>query len=92
MTLGALSSGYFVDQGESQALSVLSPAIRETFNSSYGELGQITGWKSILQSLNTPVWDYAADRFSSKWIIVFGTGIRGQWPLAARANWAAETR
>ena len=27
-----------------------------------------------------------------QWIIVFGTGIRGLWPLAARANWAAETR
>ena len=55
-------------------------------------LGQITGCKIILQSLSTPVRSYATDRFRRKWIIVFGTGIRGLWPLVARANWAAETR
>lgn len=82
VTLGALSSGYFVDQGESQALSVLFPAIRQALNIGYGELGQITGWKNILQSLSTPVWGYVADRFSRKWIIVFGTGIWGLWTLA----------
>ena len=55
-------------------------------------LGQITGWKIILQSLSTPARGYATDRFRRKWIIVFGTGSRGLWPLAARANRAAETR
>jgi MFS family permease len=90
--LGALSSGYFVDQGESQALSVLFPAIRQALNIGYGELGQMTGWKNILQSLSTPIWGYIADRFSRKWIIVFGTSLWGLWTLAARANWAAETR
>jgi hypothetical protein len=50
------------------------------------------GCKIILQSLSRSVRGYATDRFRRKWIIVFGTGIRGLWPLAARANWAAETR
>ena len=43
-TLTALSSGYFVDQGEGQAMSVLFPAIRDALSFGYGGLGQIAGW------------------------------------------------
>ena len=82
LTLFALAAGHFVDQGEGQSLSVLFPAMRAALNMSYADLGQISGWRNILQSVGSPVWGYLADRFSRKWIIVFGTGIWGIWTLA----------
>ena len=81
-TLLALGSGYFVDQGEAQAMSVLFPAIRSALNFSYGGLGQIAGWRNLLQAISSPLWGYLADRFSRKWVIVFGTGLWGLWTLA----------
>ena len=81
-TLLALASGYFVDQGEAQTMSVLYPAIRQDLNFGYGGLGQIAGWRNLVQALSSPFWGYLADRYSRKWIIVFGTGLWGLWTLA----------
>ncbi len=81
-TVLALASGYFIDQGEGQAMSVLFPAIREALNFGYGGLGQIAGWRNLIQAVSSPFWGYLADRFSRKWIIVFGTGLWGLWTLA----------
>jgi MFS family permease len=81
-TLSALASGYFIDQGEGQAMSVLFPAIRDALNFGYGGLGQIAGWRNLLQALSAPVWGFVADRTSRKWVIVFGTGLWGLWTLA----------
>ncbi len=81
-TLTGLASGYFIDQGEGQALSVLYPAIREALNFGYGGLGQIAGWRNLLQALSAPFWGFVADRTSRKWVIVFGTGLWGLWTLA----------
>lgn len=81
-TLTALASGYFIDQGENQAMSVLYPSIREALNFGYGGLGQIAGWRNLLQALSAPFWGFVADRTSRKWIIVFGTGLWGLWTLA----------
>ncbi len=80
--LFALAAGNFVDQGEGQALSVLFPAIRSALNIGYGELGVLSGWRNLVQSVSSPLWGYLADRFSRKWIVVFGTGIWGIWTLA----------
>ncbi len=86
-TLLALSFGYFVDQGENQAMSVLYPAVRAALGMSYGDLGQISGWRNLLQSVSSPVWGYLADRFSRKWIVVLGTGVWGLLNFAC--GWAA---
>jgi MFS family permease len=81
-TLSALGAGFFVDQGEGQAMSVLFPAIRDALNFGYGGLGQIAGWRNLIQSVSAPFWGYIADRYSRKWIIVFGTGLWGLWTFA----------
>ena len=46
-TLLALASGYFIDQGEGQAMSVLFPAIRDALDFGYAGLGQIAGALSV---------------------------------------------
>ncbi|HSJ56582.1 MAG TPA: MFS transporter [Anaerolineae bacterium] len=81
-TLVALASGYFIDQGESQAMSVLFPAIRDALGFGYAGLGQIAGWRNLLQALSAPLWGFIADRTSRKWVIVFGTGLWGLWTVA----------
>lgn len=79
ITLFALAFGNFVDQGESQALPTLFPAIRTALGLSYTALGVIAGIRNILQPLSSPVWGYLTDRFSRKKVLVFGTGIWGIW-------------
>jgi MFS family permease len=81
-TLAALASGYFIDQGEGQAMSVLFPAIRDALSFGYGGLGWIAGWRNLVQALSAPFWGFVADRTSRKWVIVFGTGVWGLWTLA----------
>ncbi len=79
LTLLALAFGNFVDQGESQALPTLFPAIRTALGLNYTALGVIAGIRNILQPLSSPVWGYLTDRFSRKKVLVFGTGIWGIW-------------
>jgi MFS family permease len=81
-TLIALAFGYFIDQGEGQAMSVLFPTIKGLWGLDYTALGTIGTIRNILQSISAPFWGYAADRFSRKRVIIFGTGIWGLWTLA----------
>ena len=53
-TLFALSFGYFIDQGEGQALSVLFPTLQAIWGLSYGNLGVISTIRNLLQSLSSP--------------------------------------
>lgn len=80
-TMFALSFGYFIDQGEGQALSVLFPTLQAVWGLTYTQLGLIGTVRNILQSITAPFWGYAADRFSRKKVIVFGTGVWGLWTL-----------
>lgn len=77
----ALSFGYFVDQGEGQAMSVLFPTLRAMWGLSFADLGLVGTIRNLLQSISAPVWGYIADRFPRKNVIVFGTGIWGIWTL-----------
>jgi MFS family permease len=77
----ALSFGYFVDQGEAQAMSVLFPTLQVLWGLSYTNLGAIGTIRNILQSITAPLWGYAADRFRRKTVIVVGTGLWGVWTL-----------
>jgi MFS family permease len=78
-TLFALALGYFVDQGEGQAMSVLSPILRQIWGLSFENIGLIGTIRSLLQALSAPFWGFAADKISRKKVIVFGTGIWGIW-------------
>ena len=55
-TLFALSFGYFIDQGEGQALSVLFPTLQAIWGLSYGNLGVISTIRNLLQSISSPFW------------------------------------
>ncbi|TAK13787.1 MAG: MFS transporter [Anaerolineae bacterium] len=81
-TLLSLSFGYFVDQGEAQAMSVLFPTLQRLWGLDFTSLGQVGTIRNLLQSLSAPVWGYLSDRFSRKAVIVFGTGVWGLWTLA----------
>lgn len=78
-TLLSLALGYFVDQGEGQAMSVLSPVLQQVWGLSLANIGLIGTIRSLLQALSAPFWGFAADKLSRKKVIVFGTGIWGIW-------------
>lgn len=81
-TLLSLSFGYFIDQGEGQALSVLFPTLQALWGLSYSNLGVISTIRNLLQSISSPFWGYISDKISRKKVIIFGTGIWGLWTLA----------
>lgn len=81
-TLFALSFGYFIDQGEGQAMSVLFPTLQALWGLSYSNLGVISTVRNMLQSLSSPFWGYISDKISRKKVIIFGTGIWGLWTAA----------
>jgi len=79
--LFALASGYFVDQGEAQAMSIFSPVLRQMWNLSVGNLSWITFVRSLLQALSSPFWGYLADKYSRKKVLFWGTGFWGIWTI-----------
>jgi MFS family permease len=81
-TLLALSFGYFIDRGEEQAISVLFPTLQQLWGLSYTNLGTIGTIRTLLQAIFTPFWGFLADRYSRKYVILFGTGLWGFWTLA----------
>lgn len=80
-TLFALSLGYFVDQGEGQAMSIFSPVLRQIWGLSFRNLSWITFVRSLLQSLSSPFWGYLSDRYSRKKVLFWGTGFWGLWTI-----------
>jgi MFS family permease len=81
-TLFALSFGYFIDQGEGQAMSVLFPTLQAIWGLSYSNLGVISTIRNLLQSISSPCWGFISDKISRKKVIMFGTGIWGLWTAA----------
>jgi MFS family permease len=81
-TLFALSFGYFIDQGEGQAMSVLFPTLQTLWGLTYANLGVISTIRNLLQSLSSPFWGYLSDKVSRKKVIMFGTGLWGLWTVA----------
>jgi len=79
--LFALALGYFVDQGEAQAMSIFSPVLKDLWGLSVGNLTWITFVRSLLQSLSSPFWGYMADRYSRKKVLFWGTGFWGIWTI-----------
>lgn len=81
-TLFALGLGYLVDQGESQAMGVLSPIIQAIWGVSFGMIGLMETLRSVAQTISSPVWGYISDRYSRKKVLIFGTGVWGLWTVA----------
>jgi MFS family permease len=81
-SLLALSFGYFIDQGEGQALSVLFPTLQALWGLTYANLGLITTIRNILQAVSSPFWGFVSDKMSRKMVIMFGTGLWGLWTAA----------
>ncbi len=80
-TLFALGFGFFIDRGEEQTMSVLSPILEDLWLLSKSQLGLITTVRTVMQTVSAPFWGYAADKYSRKRIIIFGTGVWGLWTL-----------
>ncbi len=80
-TLFALGFGFLIDQGEADAMSVLVPIIQSMWGISFAAVGLMTTLRTIAQTASAPLWGYAADRFSRKKVLVFGTGIWGLWTI-----------
>lgn len=80
-TLFALGFGYLVDQGEGQAMGVLSPILQSIWGISYGAIGLMETLRNVAQTISAPFWGYAADRWSRKKVLIFGTGIWGIWTV-----------
>ncbi len=80
-TLFALGFGFLIDQGEADAMSVLVPIIQSMWGISFAAVGLMTTLRTIAQTVSAPLWGYAADRFSRKKVLVFGTGIWGLWTI-----------
>jgi MFS family permease len=80
--LFALGLGYLIDQGESQAMGVLSPIIQAMWGVSFGMIGLMETLRNIAQTVSAPLWGYLADRYSRKHVLIFGTGVWGLWTVA----------
>jgi len=81
-TLFALGLGYLVDQGEAQAMGVLSPIIQSIWGISFSMIGLMETLRNITQTISAPLWGYAADKYSRKKVLIFGTGVWGLWTIA----------
>jgi len=80
-TLLALAAGYFVDQGESQAMSIFNPVLKSLWSLTNMNLAWITFIRSLLQALSSPFWGYLSDRYSRKKVLLIGTGLWGIWTI-----------
>jgi MFS family permease len=80
-TLFALGLGYLIDQSESESMGVLSPIIQSIWGVSFGMIGVMETWRNVAQTITAPLWGYAADHYSRKKVMVFGTGVWGIWTL-----------
>ncbi len=80
-TLFALGLGYLIDQGEGQAMGVLSPIIQTIWGVSFGMIGLMETLRSIAQTVSAPFWGYVSDKYSRKKVLIFGTGVWGIWTV-----------
>jgi len=82
-TLIALGFGNFIDQGEAQAMGALQSSILRFFPMvTSSQFGLMETLRAILQTVSSPFWGYASDRFSRKKVMMFGTGFWGLWTIA----------
>ena len=80
-TLFALGLGNLVDSGESQSMGVMTAIITQVFGVKLDLIGLMETLRSIAQTISSPFWGYAADKWSRKKVLFLGTGIWGVWTI-----------
>ncbi len=77
--ISALGFGYFVNSAQELSISLNYPTIMKAFTPALplSALAIINGWRVIIQTLLTPLWGMASDRFSRKKVLVIGVGLWG---------------
>jgi MFS family permease len=77
--LSGLGFGYFVNSAQELSIALNFPAIREAFTPvlPLSALAVIDGARVIIQTLLTPLWGMASDRFRRKRVLVIGVGLWG---------------
>lgn len=80
-TLWVMAGAQFVDMAEGNALGNAFPSIQVSLGLNVGHLGTINGIKHFVGILFGPLWSMAADRYSRKKVLVWGTGVWGMWTI-----------
>jgi predicted MFS family arabinose efflux permease len=80
-TLWVMAGAQFVDMAEGNALGNAFPSIQRTLGLDVGHLGTINAIKHFVGILFGPLWSMAADRYSRKRVLVWGTGVWGMWTI-----------
>ncbi len=77
--VGTLGLGYFINTAQELSLPMLFPEIKKSFSPrlTLTDLAVIDGVRVIIQTMITPLFGVASDRFSRKWVLVIGTGFWG---------------
>ena len=81
-TIVSLAAAAMVDSAENGALALLWPYMYAALGATIGQLGTVLGAGRLAATLMLPVWGFAADRYSRKWLLVGFTGLWGLWTLA----------
>jgi MFS family permease len=66
---------------EGHALGNAFPSIQASLGLHVGHLGTISAIKHFVGMLFGPLWSMAADRYSRKGVLVWGTGVWGLWTI-----------
>ena len=80
-TLWVMAGAQFVDMAEGNALGGAFPSIQQSLGLDVGHLGTINAIKHFVGMVFGPLWSMAADRYSRKMVLVWGTGVWGLWTI-----------
>ncbi|MFD8008833.1 MFS transporter [Streptomyces sp. NPDC058955] len=81
--LSLLGGAMLVDNTEAGLIGGLFPVIRQALGLSLGALGILTAAGKLVGVLTTPLWVWAAHRWSRKTVLVICSGLWGVWGVAA---------
>ncbi|MCZ0983560.1 MFS transporter [Streptomyces diastatochromogenes] len=81
--LSLLGGAMLVDNTEAGMIGGLFPVIRQALGLSLGALGVLTAAGKLIGVVTTPLWVWAAHRWSRKTVLVVCAGMWGIWGVAA---------
>ncbi|MER5710282.1 MFS transporter [Streptomyces sp. NPDC002122] len=81
--LSLLGGAMLVDNTEAGMIGGLFPVIRQALGLSLGALGVLTAAGKLIGVITTPLWVWAAERWSRKAVLVLCAGMWGVWGIAA---------
>ncbi|MEU4077929.1 MFS transporter [Streptomyces venezuelae] len=80
--LSLLGGAMLVDNTEAGMIGGLFPVIRQALGLSLGALGVLTAAGRLVGVITTPLWVWAAHRWSRKTVLVVCAGLWGVWGVA----------